>query len=843
MSRLREARGRAKEFIRDRGRRSRAWTARKARENPKKTRFAILMLVAFAAFQVWFRTPPGDLEPALAMPTVVDITQLYPVEVSGVVRPRSIAEVQRALATTDGPFSIGGGRYSMGGQTAAEDVTQLDMRGMNRVLAIDAEAKTVRVQAGITWRALQRVLDARGFSVRIMQTYSSFTVGGSLGVNVHGRYVGEGPLVRSVVSLRMVLADGSLVDASPTVNSELFYGAIGGYGSLGVIVEATLGVAENVRVERVARAMPVARYPSYFARRVRGDTKAVFHNGDLHPPDYDVVQAITWRQTTRPLTERRHLQPRRTSSFSERVLLWLDTQSQTAKRFRERIYEPYVLRDRPVVYRNFEASYDAHELDPFSRDDTTYVLQEYFVPIRSFSRFVPRMREILQRHEVNALNLSIRHAHPDPGTTMAWAREEVFAFVLYYAQGTSDADRREVARWTRELIDEVTAVGGAYYLPYQPHASLAQMRRAYPNFDRLLALKRRYDPDHRFRNRLLDRYDPPWNDPRYRARRTLHADADRLRNEEQTFLTVPEWYIVFAANEYATHLAHERPSAMPYFGQIAQYWQTYRRVYHRTKDTYPWNAEYHTMIGVIGVSFSLENVVKGVYENTIGRLAELFARTRGGAVDTEEDRFAARVAAEYDTFIRLRPWYEFSFARRLSQLWKLDSSRGSSRIRTGERLIALSLEYGIKSLYAGAIEWASHSAYGTEETTTSVWMQRPASVALPPGTRSIARFADDEEVAELPRYEPFGAAATALARGGARFREIAGNGRIALTVVAPAGHYRRTASREVLARWPVLTMPGRERVLIVVPVSSLHEVLAAIAADPERLVLDHVFDD
>lgn len=65
------------------------------------------------------------------------------------------------------------------------------------------------------------------------------------------------------------------------------------------------------------------------------------------------------------------------------------------------------------------------------------------------------MREIFERHGVNVINISIRHALPDSGSLLAWAQEEVFAFVVYYNQETSDARRKEVAVWTRELIDVV----------------------------------------------------------------------------------------------------------------------------------------------------------------------------------------------------------------------------------------------------------------------------------------------------------------------------------------------------------------------------------------------------
>jgi FAD/FMN-containing dehydrogenase len=162
-----------------------------------------------------------------------------------------------------------------------------------------------------------------------------------------------------------------------------------------------------------------------------------------------------------------------------------------------------------VEWRNYEASNDVRQLEPASRSESTYVLQEYFVPMDRLEAFVPKMADILNRHHVNAINVSIRYSKPDPGSLLAWARSEVFSYVLYYKQGTSEKDRQEVGGWTRQLIDAAIEQGGAYYLPYQIWATPAQFRAAYPGADRLFELKRRIDPTNKFRNRLWDVYYRP----------------------------------------------------------------------------------------------------------------------------------------------------------------------------------------------------------------------------------------------------------------------------------------------------------------------------------------------
>src|SRR6185503_19440845 len=181
----------------------------------------------------------------------------------------------------------------------------------------------------------------------------------------------------------------------------------------------------------------------------------------------------------------------------ERYFFWAISETPTGTWRREYLYDPLLFFRPKVHWRNYEAGYDAAELEPASRLNSTYVLQEYFVPIGRFDDFVPKIAEILQRHEVKAINISIRHALADPGSLLAWAREEVFAFVLYYKQGTQDHDKNRVGIWTRELIDAVLSVGGTYYLPYQPHATVEQFHAAYPRARELFALKRRYDPEYR----------------------------------------------------------------------------------------------------------------------------------------------------------------------------------------------------------------------------------------------------------------------------------------------------------------------------------------------------------
>lgn len=431
-----------------------------------------------------------------------DVTGLNPIRVSSVVAPESLGEIHQAIISTTGPISIGGGKYSQGGQTAYEDSLHLDMREFDKVIDFDPRLKQITVQPGITWREIQEHIDPHDLSVRIMQTYANFTVGGSISVNVHGRYIGEGPLVRSIQSIKVMLANGEVVNASPSENTDIFYGAVGGYGGLGVIVEATLSLADNVKVERKTKVMEIEEYSKYFSQNIRTNSSVVFHNADIYPPNYENIRDVSWYKSDAELTESQRLIPK------DQDYYWLPKVSEFVANYRvgkwarEHIIDPVVYSFDSVVWRNWEASYDVMELEPKNRTEKTYALREYFVPVEKFDEFTPKMRDIFQKHEANIINVSVRHAFSDPGTLLAWAPEETFAFVVYYQQGTSPESKEQVKAWSKEMIDAVLSVGGTYYLPYQIYASKEQFLSAYPRSPEYFELKKRVDPDYRFRNQL-----------------------------------------------------------------------------------------------------------------------------------------------------------------------------------------------------------------------------------------------------------------------------------------------------------------------------------------------------
>lgn len=459
----------------------------------------------------YFRNGDAEMIPHLKSGEriVNDITQLNPILVSKAETPLTIEELRQMIRNSDKPVSIGGGRFSMGGQTASYQSIHIDMRELNRIIEFSPQHKKIKVEAGIRWCDIQRVVDPEGLSVKIMQTYANFTVGGSLSVNVHGRYIGAGPLVLSVRSLDIILANGELRHVSAENDAELFFACIGCYNAVAVIAAVEFELEENVTVKRVQKKMKVSAYKDFFFENVRDNKDVVFHNGDIYPPRYENIRAVSWVKTKQKPTEKTRLMPLASSYPLERYFIGAFSKSKIGKWRREYLIDPLLYARKKIHWRNYEAGYDVLELEPESRKQSTYVLQEYFVPVQKFDDFRRLMAEIFIKHNVNVINVSVRHANPDTGSLLAWAREEVFAFVIWYKQGTSEEEKSKVTEWTIELTDAVISLGGSYYLPYQVHASAEQFHKAFPNAKKLMELKKQLDPGFKFRNIIWDTYYKP----------------------------------------------------------------------------------------------------------------------------------------------------------------------------------------------------------------------------------------------------------------------------------------------------------------------------------------------
>jgi hypothetical protein len=312
--------------------------------------------------------------------------------------------------------------------------------------------------------------------------------------------------------------------------------------------------------------------------------------------------------------------------------------------------------------------------------------------------------------------------------------------------------------------------------------------------------------------------------------------AHYTRAEAFTYLTLPEWFIVYSTDEYAAFISRTGPSRFPYLGSIRQYWGFYSSACGETRRTHPFETGYHVMLGVIGASFTIENSIRFVYERTVGAATEWISST-----DTAEDALARRTAREYGTFMHRTPWYEFPFASRLAALWRDVPWTGPHLLRKVERRFALTAEYAIKAAYGFVIRKASGAAYSGEDLRIYA---RVADTPLPalsdPRVKVVQTLEPRRYIVTLPRYEDFTATALALTAKGVRFTDIAGNDVLLATALARRGIPTSFSGAELVAAMPILTDPTMQRLALRVRVASVNDLAEQLARNGASL--EHLYD-
>ncbi|MEV8597393.1 FAD-binding oxidoreductase [Streptomyces sp. NPDC052012] len=433
--------------------------------------------------------------------------------VARLIRPRTYEEAAAAVRDCGarGGIARGLGRaYGDAAQNAGGAV--LDMTGLDRVHAIDADGGTVLCDAGVSLHRLMEVLLPLGWFVPVTPGTRQVTVGGAIGADIHGKnHHVSGSFSRHVLSLELLTADGTIRTVVP--GTPLFDATTGGMGLTGIILTATVRLQPvetslmSVDTERasdlddlMARLTATDHRYRYsvawidLLARGAATGRAVLTRGD-HAP-VDALPEGT-RARSQPLAFRTSRLPSPPALFPDGLL------TRTSVGLFNELWYRKAPRSRTGELQRISTFF--HPLDGVPHWNRVYgrggFVQYQFVVGEGREETLRRVvRRLSARRCPSFLAVLKRFGEADPG----WLSFPVPGWTLAL---DIPASLPGLGPFLDELDEEVASAGGRVYLAKDSRLRPELLAAMYPRLDDFRALRAELDPRGVFVSDLARRLD------------------------------------------------------------------------------------------------------------------------------------------------------------------------------------------------------------------------------------------------------------------------------------------------------------------------------------------------
>jgi xylitol oxidase len=143
--------------------------------------------------------------------------------------------------------------------------TFLSLRQMDKVLALDPQARTVTIPTGMSYGQLCPYLHEHGFALQNLASLPHISIAGACSTATHGSGEKNGNLATAVSALELVTASGEVMNLSRKQDGESFLGAVVGLGALGVITKITLDLQPTYMMKQyVYENLPLNEMKEHF---------------------------------------------------------------------------------------------------------------------------------------------------------------------------------------------------------------------------------------------------------------------------------------------------------------------------------------------------------------------------------------------------------------------------------------------------------------------------------------------------------------------------------------------------------------------------------------------------
>jgi FAD-linked oxidoreductase len=359
------------------------------------------------------------------------------------------------------------------------------------VLDVDPRRATVTVQAGITIARLSEELARHGLAMENMGDVAYQTISGAISTATHGTGERLRNIPSQVCALSLVLADGNVVQCSPTTKVDIFKAAQVGLGALGILSTVTLQCVPAFNLHSVREPLRLDDVLERFDQLTAGNDHFEF----FWFPHTDRVQAITNNRTSEPARPKS-----RVAAYIDDIVL--ENHAFGVIQRAGRMRSSWIPGLAGMTARTMSKSEVTDRSDRVFANErlVRFAEMEYAVPRANLLHAVREVHRMIERSGLHiSFPVEVRTvAADDIPLSPAYGRETGYIAVHVYW-------RAGYERFFRAVEAIMNAFDGRPHWGKLHYQTAETLRRRYPLWDSFSAVRDRLDPERRWGNAYLDR--------------------------------------------------------------------------------------------------------------------------------------------------------------------------------------------------------------------------------------------------------------------------------------------------------------------------------------------------
>jgi len=382
-------------------------------------------------------------------------------------------------------LAIRGGGHNGGGLGLCDDGLVIDLSGI-KFVEVDSSNNTVKVGGGNIWNEVDEATHAHGLAIPSGMISSTGVGGLTLGGGVGYLSRTYGLTIDNLLEAEMVLADGSFVTVNATKNTDLFWAIRGGGGNFGVVTSFTFQAHPVKMVMGGPTLWPIEQVEDVMA----------WYDGFIH----DATENLNGFIATMVIPESPFPAELHNKKFCG--IVWCYTGDPADF---EATFKP-VMDKNPVFAHVGEMPYPALQsmFDGFFPKGLQWYWRADF-----FNELSPEITaEHLKYGSAIPTVLSQMHLYPISGAASRvgaeetpWAYRDANYAGVYVGVDPDPKNATKITDWCKSYYNALHpySAGGAY-TNFMMDEGQDRIKASYKhNYDRLVQIKRSYDPENLFR--------------------------------------------------------------------------------------------------------------------------------------------------------------------------------------------------------------------------------------------------------------------------------------------------------------------------------------------------------